>query len=88
MNRENVIVYQTEMGILKNMLTSGAIDEEDYLKAEEHLSKKHNITDKSIYRLNNLICTQKYGMYIGDGKEKNNGRIHGNRSEKEVTKIT
>ena len=76
------------MLIIKDMFDKKMIDESDYIKAELFLSKKHCIDDKSIYRLNNLICTQKYGMYIGDGKEKNNGRIYSNCSEKEVTKIT
>lgn len=61
--------YQIEMLIIKDMFDKKMIDESDYIKAERFLSKKHCIDDKSTYRLNNLICTQKYGMYIHEGKE-------------------
>ena len=70
------------------MLDQGIIDEDDYLKAEAYLAKKHCIKDKSIYRLNKLINTQDYGIYIDGEKEVENDSNQEDRSDKKVIKIT
>ena len=82
-----LVKYQAEMEIVKKMFLDSIIDEDDYLKAEAYLAKKHSQEDKSINRLNNLICTHKYGMYVCDRKECRNGGIYSNCSPKEVRQI-
>ncbi len=85
MKISNLDLYLAEMKHVKDMLDQGVISEEDYLKAEAFLSKKHCIKDKSIYRLNNLINTPCYGINIGEEKEVKNDSNQDNRIIKKIT---
>ena len=85
METNELNLYIAEVSLIKEMLEKGIIDKDDFLKAEAYLAKKHCIKDKSIYRLNELINDQDYGMYIGEEKEDKNDS---NKEERIVTKIT
>lgn len=88
MKSNNILLYLNELTIVKEMLDQGIIDNDDYSKAEAYLAKKHCIKDKSIYRLNKLINTQDYGIYIDEKKEVKDGSDQEDRSNKKVVKIT
>ena len=88
MKGSNLELYLAEMALIKEFLEQGVLDEADYMKAEAYLAKKHCIKDKSIYRLNKLINTQDYGIYIDEQKEVENDSNQEDRSDKKVIKIT
>ena len=81
-------LYQASMNLVKEIYEKGIIDLDDFNKAEAYLAKKHCINDKSICRLNKLINTQDYGIYIDEQKEVENDSNQEDRSDKKVIKIT
>ena len=84
MKNNELGLYLAAMKHIKNMLDESIINEDDFLKAEEYLAKKHCIKDKSIYRLNNLITKPTYGINIGEEKETENEQ---NNDHRTVTRI-
>ena len=86
--KANYDAYLAAVNIVKEMLDQGIIGEDDYLKAEAYLAKKHCIKDKSIYRLNKLINSQDYEIYIDEEKEIKDDSNQEDRSNKKVIKIT
>ena len=86
--KTNVIAYQTCMTFVTEMLEQNIIDKDDYKEMEEYLASKFCIKDKSIYRLNNLLCTQDRVINIGEGGMSKDDRDDQNRTEKEVDEIT
>ncbi len=84
---KNVIDYQSGVLYLKKLYLNGDIDKDDYIKGEKHLAEKYGIKDKSIYRLNNLICTQERVINIVTEKEDNHDGSDRDCDQKEVEEI-
>lgn len=63
-----LVAYRAAMALATEMARRGIIDGSDLERAELLLSKRHGIKDKSIYRLNELICTLPRAN-MSDGRE-------------------
>ena len=88
MESNDILLYLSELTIVREMLDQGIIDEADFKKAEAYLARKHCIKDKSIYRLNELIIDTNNVMNIGEGKEEENDSNNEDRTAKKVIEIT
>ena len=87
MENSNILLYLNELTIVREMMNQGIIDEDDFIKAENYLAKKHCIKDKSIYRLNNLINEPNNVINIGEEKEVEDDSNNKDRTEKKVIEI-
>lgn len=47
---QKVMAYQFAMSLARNMLSQGIISEEEYHKIDTIMTKKHGITQGTIYR--------------------------------------
>ena len=63
-----LVAYRAAMALATEMAHRGIINGADLERAEALLSKRHGIKDKSIYRLNKLICTLPRAN-MSDGRE-------------------
>ena len=52
---QNEINYLNAITQAKNMLSKGIITWDEYLKIEDKMAKKYNLTKTSLYRANDLI---------------------------------
>ena len=86
--KTNIPAYQTCMSFVIEMFKKDVIDEDDYKEMEQFLADRFGIKDKSIYRLNNLLCTQERVMNICEGGMSKDDRNDQDRAEKEVDEIT
>lgn len=69
MNMDNLNRYVNSIKIVEIMFLKGIISENDFIKAESHLSKKHCIKPYSIFRLIDLINNSKRVIYSTTKKE-------------------
>ncbi len=69
MNMDNLNRYVNGIKVMETMFIRNIIDEEDFIKAETHLAKKHCIKPNSIFKLNDLINEAKRVIYGNTKKE-------------------
>ena len=69
MNMDNLNRYVNGIKVIEMMFIRSIIDEEDFIKAETHLAKKHCIKPNSIFRLNDLINNTERVIYSTTKKE-------------------
>jgi len=69
MNMDNLNRYVNGIKVIEMMFMRSIIDEEDFVKAETHLAKKHCIKPNSIFKLNDLIIEAKRVIYSNTKKE-------------------
>jgi hypothetical protein len=69
MNIDNLNRYVNSVKVIEMMFVRSIINEEDFIKAEMHLAKKHCIKPNSIFKLNDLINEAKRVIYSNTTKE-------------------
>ena len=69
MNMDNLNRYVNGIKVMETMFIRNIIDEEDFIKAETHLAKKHCIKRNSIFKLDELIIEAKRVIYSNTKKE-------------------
>lgn len=55
---ESVMNYLCLVFVIKRMLYKGIINSEDYEKAEKWAAEKYGISEKSLYRFDNIITSK------------------------------
>ena len=58
---ERAMNYLCHVFVLKNMLCKGIITADDYGKVEKWAAEKYDISEKSLYRFDNIITSEKEG---------------------------
>lgn len=69
MNMDNLNRYVNGIKAMETMFIRNIIDEEDFIKAETYLAKKHCIKPNSVFKLNDLINEAKRVIYSNTKKE-------------------
>ena len=55
---ERAMNYLCHVFVLKNMLYKGIITVDDYEKAEKWAAEKYGISEKSLYRFDNIVTSK------------------------------
>lgn len=55
---ERAMNYLCHVFVLKNMLYKGIITADDYEKAEKWAAEKYDISEKSLYRFDNIVTSK------------------------------
>ncbi len=69
MNMDHLNRYINGVKAIESMFQKGIITEEDFIKAESNLAKKHCIKPNSIFKLNDLINEAKRVINSNTKKE-------------------
>lgn len=86
--KNNLVKYYMALGPILAMEREGIISHAEFLKSEDFLAKKYNLAKHNIYRVNNLINTEKRVIYMLPKKEVQNDtkEDNDNRTVTEVRK--
>ena len=66
---DNLNRYVNGIKVMETMFIRSIINEEDFIKAETYLAKKHCIKPNSVFKLNDLINEAKRVIYGNTKKE-------------------
>jgi hypothetical protein len=64
--QDAVLRYKTAMSVFKKWLDDGVITADDLMTIDTRLAEKYGLSSGSIYRKNELLCTSKRVIYIGN----------------------
>ena len=55
---DRAVNYLCYVFVMKNMLYKGIITADDYEKAEKWVAEKYDISEKSLYRFDNIVTSK------------------------------